>query len=86
MTPDLTIDTEYKVWLGEIKLKIRTVQIKAAASVNLELLRFYWSLGADIVARQATGKWGGWFPFSAQPGLDGRVSRNEGLLQEESRV
>jgi hypothetical protein len=58
MASDLTTDKEYKAWLTEIKLRIRTVQIKAAVSVNSELLRFYWGLGADIVAKQATARWG----------------------------
>ena len=30
MTSDLAINKEYKAWLTEIKLRIRTVQIKAA--------------------------------------------------------
>jgi predicted nuclease of restriction endonuclease-like (RecB) superfamily len=38
--------------------RIRAVQIKAALSVNSELLRFYWSLGVDIAAKQTTAKWG----------------------------
>ena len=58
MASDLTTDKEYRAWLTDIKFRIRTVQIKAAASVNSELLRFYWSLGADIVAKQTTAKWG----------------------------
>ena len=58
MASDLTISKEYKAWLTEIKLRIRTVQVKAAVSVNSELLRFYWGLGADIVAKQTTAKWG----------------------------
>lgn len=58
MTSDLTTDKEYKVWLTEIKFRIRAVQIKAALSVNSELLRFYWSLGVDIAAKQTTAKWG----------------------------
>ncbi len=61
MASDLTINKEYKAWLAEIKLRIRTVQIKAAVSVNSELLRFYWGLGADIVAKQTTAKWGDGF-------------------------
>jgi predicted nuclease of restriction endonuclease-like (RecB) superfamily len=58
MASDLTTDKDYRAWLTEIKLRIRTVQIKAAVSVNSELLRFYWGLGADIVAKQITAKWG----------------------------
>jgi predicted nuclease of restriction endonuclease-like (RecB) superfamily len=61
MASDLTINKEYKNWLTEIKLKIRNVQIKAAVKVNIELLHFYWELGADIVVKQATAKWGDGF-------------------------
>jgi predicted nuclease of restriction endonuclease-like (RecB) superfamily len=58
MVSDLRTDKEYKVWLAGIKLRIRSVQLKAAVTVNSELLRFYWSLGSDIVTKQATAKWG----------------------------
>jgi hypothetical protein len=58
MASDLTTDKDYRAWLTEIKLRIRTVQLKAAVSVNSELLRFYWGLGADIAAKQITAKWG----------------------------
>ncbi len=51
-------DTDYKVWLADIKSRIRNVQIKAALKVNTELLSFYWELGADIVARQQNTSWG----------------------------
>jgi len=49
---------EYKKWLAELKNKVRTIQIKAAITVNNELLTFYWELGADIVQRQSTTNWG----------------------------
>lgn len=51
-------DKEYKVWLADIKAKVRSAQIKAALSVNTELLKLYWGMGADIVARQKNAKWG----------------------------
>ncbi len=54
-------DTDYKVWLVDIKSRIRNVQIKAALKVNTELLSFYWELGADIVARQQNTSWGDGF-------------------------
>jgi len=53
-----TINTDYTAWLRELKDKIRTVQMKAMVSVNAELLNFYWDLGAEIVAKQTTAKWG----------------------------
>jgi predicted nuclease of restriction endonuclease-like (RecB) superfamily len=61
MASDLAINKEYKTWLTEIKLRIRTVQIKASLSVNSEMLRFYLGLGEDIVVKQATAKWGDGF-------------------------
>lgn len=36
---------EYKKWLTELKIRLRTVQFKVAVSVNKELLEFYWQLG-----------------------------------------
>lgn len=40
---------EYKTWIGGIARRYRQSQIKAATAVNVEMLKFYWSLGADIV-------------------------------------
>ena len=36
-------------------------QIKAAISVNKEMLIFYWTLGKDIVKLKAESKWGSGF-------------------------
>lgn len=58
MKHNLVNDREYKIWLADIKARVRSAQIKAALSVNIELLRLYWSIGADIVARQKNTKWG----------------------------
>jgi predicted nuclease of restriction endonuclease-like (RecB) superfamily len=44
--------------LEDIKARIRTAQIKAALSVNRELIELYWSIGRDIVLRQQTRSWG----------------------------
>jgi predicted nuclease of restriction endonuclease-like (RecB) superfamily len=37
------------------------VQLKAAVSVNRELLQFYWELGAEIVEKQKSAQWGSGF-------------------------
>jgi len=52
MKYNLINSKEYKVWLADIKARVRSVQIKAVLSVNIELLKLYWGIGADIVARQ----------------------------------
>jgi predicted nuclease of restriction endonuclease-like (RecB) superfamily len=61
MKSDLISNKEYKLWLADIKLKVRSAQLKAAIRVNAELLLFYWNLGAEIVAKQAMAKWGDGF-------------------------
>ncbi|WP_321414955.1 DUF1016 N-terminal domain-containing protein [uncultured Desulfobacter sp.] len=53
--------SEYRDWLKEIKQRVRQSQVKAAVQVNTALLTFYWELGADIVKRQETAKWGSGF-------------------------
>ncbi len=58
MSNNLLSDNDYKIWLADIKSRIRNVQIKAALKVNAELLKFYWELGADIVVRQEKASWG----------------------------
>lgn len=54
-------NTTYKKWLTELKQKIRTVQLKAAVTVNSEMLQFYWELCAGIVEKQIHAKWGDGF-------------------------
>ena len=51
--------TDYKNWLTELKGKIRSVQIKAAISVNSSLIQFYWELGKMISEKQTA--WGSKF-------------------------
>ena len=58
MEYNLIFDKEYKALFADIKARIRSTQIKAALSVNSELLKLYWSIGADIVFRQKSAKWG----------------------------
>ena len=42
---------EYFAWIGNLKKRYRSTQIKAVVSVNSALLEFYWSLGKDISER-----------------------------------
>lgn len=54
-------DESYARWLQSLKDAYRSRQAKAAVHVNSELLRFYWSLGKDIVSMQADSRWGNGF-------------------------
>lgn len=57
----IRIDKDYVEWLKHVKKRFKNTQIKASIKVNDELLRFYWSIGKDIVNMQAESKWGGAF-------------------------
>jgi hypothetical protein len=43
----------YAALLDELKERIRTARLRAAVSVNQELILLYWSIGNDILARQS---------------------------------
>ncbi len=49
---------EYKKWIGELTKRYKQSQVKAAIKVNESMLRFYWSLGRDIMLMKAEAKWG----------------------------
>jgi predicted nuclease of restriction endonuclease-like (RecB) superfamily len=52
---------EYKQWIADLKTKVKHAQLKAAVTVNQQLLVFYWELGIDIVDKQKNTAWGGGF-------------------------
>ena len=55
---DIGRDDEYFTILSEIKNKIQNAQIRAAISVNKELLSLYWDIGKIICLKQKEGKYG----------------------------
>lgn len=52
MTPTATpsVPKGYNNFLAELKERIRHAQLRAALSVNRELILLYWSIGRDILA------------------------------------
>lgn len=48
----------YPQLLEELKIRIRSAQVRAALAVNRELVLLYWSIGRDILARQGSEGWG----------------------------
>jgi predicted nuclease of restriction endonuclease-like (RecB) superfamily len=48
----------YDDFLRELKERIRSAQIKAALSVNRELVLLYWQIGREIITRQQQQGWG----------------------------
>ena len=55
---DMIKKTEYHEWISELKLRIRQSQMKATVKVNSILLKLYWSIGQDIVTKQAEKMYG----------------------------
>ncbi|MEL6327828.1 MAG: DUF1016 N-terminal domain-containing protein, partial [Cyanobacteria bacterium J06626_23] len=49
---------DYDGFLQGLKDRIRAAQVKAALSVNRELVLLYWHIGQDILQRQARQGWG----------------------------
>jgi predicted nuclease of restriction endonuclease-like (RecB) superfamily len=60
MMPTVTpaIPKGYSSFRAELKERIRQAQLRAALSVNCELVLLYWSMGRDILARQRDQGWG----------------------------
>ncbi len=48
----------YQALLGALKERIRAAQVRAALSVNRELITLYWQVGRDILAQQREHGWG----------------------------
>src|ERR1700731_1340751 len=49
---------DYLALLTDVKERIRAAQIRAALSVNRELIQLYWDVGRLIVQRQQREGWG----------------------------
>ena len=58
---DFYLTSEYQNWLAEIKNRIVASRVRAAISANSALIRLYYDLGAQIMERELTAKWGSAF-------------------------
>jgi len=54
----LTVPEGYESFLKSLKERVQAVQLRAALSVNRELVLLYGSIGHDILARQKNQGWG----------------------------
>lgn len=57
-TPAELENSEYQEFLTHLKTRIRETQVRAAITVNRELVLLYWHMGHDILTRQQTQGWG----------------------------
>lgn len=58
MNAESILTTEYADFIEALKLEIRQTQIKAALSVNRELVLLYWRIGNGILEKQKQLGWG----------------------------
>ncbi|MBW4659712.1 MAG: DUF1016 family protein [Drouetiella hepatica Uher 2000/2452] len=49
---------DYETFLTDLKVRIRSAQVRAALAVNRELVLLYWQIGRDILTRQHQQGWG----------------------------
>lgn len=74
---------EYTKFITSLKAKIRSAQIKAAVTVNSELIKLYWEMGKEIFEKQEKEDWGSNILEKAAkelqnefPGVEGFSRRN----------
>lgn len=56
-----SIDKEYRLYIKELKNRIRSAQLKATYAVNAELTKLYWEIGNSVIEKQKQAKWGSGF-------------------------
>ncbi|OIP31627.1 MAG: hypothetical protein AUK47_22150 [Deltaproteobacteria bacterium CG2_30_63_29] len=90
---DLATSPDYRAFLAELKARVRHAQLRAALSVNQEMILLYWSIGQDIRAQQAALGWGSKvIPLLAQylrvafPDMRGFSERNLRFMRQFAEV
>jgi predicted nuclease of restriction endonuclease-like (RecB) superfamily len=58
MKETFLLPPDYRLWIEHVKTIIRSTQIKAALSVNEELIKLYWNLGKMIDEKLQNANWG----------------------------
>lgn len=55
---NLTLSTDYRQFVTDLKSRIATARLSAARRVNSELVTLYWDIGRGIVEKQQSLGWG----------------------------
>lgn len=92
MSGQLTKRGDYKAFIRDIKQRIQSAQIKAAVSVNQELIRLYWDMAERIAQVQRSSTWGDGFLGQMSrdllvefPDMKGFSKRNLELMRQWRR-
>jgi predicted nuclease of restriction endonuclease-like (RecB) superfamily len=56
--PSLTINTDYREFIEELKGRVASARFSVARKVNHELILLYWDIGRGIVEKQKSHGWG----------------------------
>lgn len=86
MSDQIRIDDEYKRWIQQISSDFRKSQIKAASTVNSEMLKFYWRLGEGIEQEKQKYSWGSKLYEQISKDLKANFARHAFLLTTEPAV
>lgn len=78
-------NNEYSRWLDELKRNIRQCQIKAALTINRDLLYLYWALGKEIVEKQELARWGDGFITRLSKDLSAEFPEMKGWSERNLR-
>ena len=54
----LHLDKDYMDFFSNIKIRLKTAQIRATLAANSELIKFYWELGKELNEKQRAQTWG----------------------------
>ena len=85
MSQLVKLDKDYASWIQNLSTRYKQSQIKAATHVNSEMLKFYWSLGKDIVTLQAESRWGSKFIKNLSADLRDALPGVKGLSETSIR-
>lgn len=55
---EIKLSSDYAELINHLKEKVKTAQLKAALSVNRELIGLYWYIGRQILEKQKNSSWG----------------------------
>ena len=58
MSQSIIKTDDYRNLIANLKNRIQAAQIKAAVTVNTQLMALYWDIGQQIAERQQASGWG----------------------------
>lgn len=71
------LPSSYAPLLADLKARVRAAQVRAAVSVNRELILLYWHIGREILRTQKAEGWGREGRRAVGKGFGGGVPGNE---------